>query len=70
MKLTFNINIAIQALGMAIQGLTMATGVLPAGSGVKETVILTVAVLQAVTALVAHFKNPDGASVSEPYVKQ
>ena len=69
MKFTLNVNMAVQFIGIAIQGLTMATNLLPEGNDKKELIVLSVAVLQSISAMIAHFKNPDGAPASPPYKK-
>mgnify|MGYP003353982261 CR=1 FL=1 len=68
MKFTLNVNLAIQAIGVTIQTLTVATNLMPQGNA-KEAIVLSVAVLQSISALIAHFKNPDGNSATMAYHK-
>ena len=67
MKFTFNLNMAIQILSTIGNGLTMASSVVPAEY--KPIVLLSLGVVQAVSGLVAHFKNPDGTPASDSYQK-
>ena len=67
LQFNFNINVVIQVLSMILQVLNYATPVVP----VKYQVFVTfaIAVVQALSALLAHFKNPDGTPAATPYVK-
>ena len=66
MKLS--VNLFIQIFGVLLQGLTFASGIVPAGKW-QAICASVIGVIQAVSGLLAHFSNPDGTSATVPYVK-
>lgn len=64
MKLS--LNVIIQILATIIHAANMASGILPAKY--QALVVLIVGLIQSVSALLAHFANPDGTPAITPYV--
>jgi hypothetical protein len=62
----FQSNVLIQLLAMAGQMLNQSYDVLPPKG--KVGAIIGLGAIQTVTALFAHFSNPDGKPASEPYI--
>lgn len=61
----FSVNILIQILATIAQALNQIGDLFPPDH--RMTVTLIIGVIQAVVALMAHFKNPDGTSAKLPY---
>ena len=69
MKFTFSLNLVIQIMSTAAHVLTLASSASFLSPDQKGAVVLAVGAIQSVSALLAHFKNPDGTPSSEPYKK-
>jgi hypothetical protein len=67
-KMRFSLNMVIQILGMAGQAINALVDFVPPKS--KPIAAGVIGVIQAVTALLAHFSNPDGTPAADPYVKK
>ena len=67
-KMKFSVNVAIQMLALAAQGLNATMDLLP-GRG-KFWAMVGLSVVQGVAAVLAHFANPDGTPAEAPYIKQ
>jgi hypothetical protein len=65
MKFTFSVNIAVQVVAFVLQALNQLMPIVPAKYQLWVT--FAIAVAQAVSALLAHFVNPDGSSAKLPY---
>jgi hypothetical protein len=66
MKFSFNVNAMIQCLATALQFANMAND-LPLPPKAKGYVTVAIGVIQSISGLLAHFKNPDGSSAKEPW---
>ena len=66
MKMKFSVNLVVQVICTLVQGLDAISGELTPKQ--REVAALVVGVLQAVSALLAHFTNPDGTPASQAYV--
>lgn len=64
----FSVNVAIQMLALAAQGLNQTVDLLPPRGRFWAMVALSA--VQGLTAVLAHFINPDGTPATEPYRKQ
>ena len=67
-KMRFSVNVAIQMLALLAQAINATQDLLP-GRGKFWAMVLLSAV-QGVTAVLAHFANPDGTPAAAPYIKQ
>lgn len=64
----FSVNVAIQMLALAAQGLNATVELLP-GRG-KFWAMVGLSAVQGVTAVLAHFANPDGTPAQVAYLKK
>ncbi len=62
-----SINMIVQILGIAGQALNQMIDLFPSAES-KGTVAAIIGVIQAFTALLAHFRNPDGTNAKTAYV--
>lgn len=63
-----SVNATIQALGTATQVINQVTDLLtPKG---KFWALVTLSAIQGVSAILAHFSNPDGTPAILPYIKE
>jgi hypothetical protein len=67
-KMKFSVNVMIQMLALAAQGINATQDLLP-GKG-KFWAMVALSVVQGATAVLAHFANPDGTPAEAPYVKK
>jgi len=67
-KMKFSVNVAIQMLALAAQGLNATVELLP-GRG-KFWAMVGLSAVQGVTAVLAHFANPDGTPAQVAYLKK
>jgi hypothetical protein len=67
-KMKFSVNVAIQMLALAAQGLNATMELLP-GRG-KFWAMVGLSAVQGVTAVLAHFANPDGTPAQVAYLKK
>ena len=65
MKLSWNL--AIQGLSTAAQGLNAVGSLLPPKYQIMAT--MTITLIQAISAFLAHFANPDGTPAAAAYTK-
>jgi hypothetical protein len=65
MKFTFSVNFIVQILGVALQGANFFSGMVPAEY--QPVLAAVVTIIQGVSALLAHFKNPDGTPAAVAY---
>lgn len=63
MKLS--VNVVIQILATVVQAANAASSLFPPAR--QAEIAAGVGVVQAVSAFLAHFSNPDGSPASEPY---
>jgi hypothetical protein len=64
-KMKFSVNVVIQMLALAAQGLTQTQDLLPGRA--KFWALVALSAVQGVTAVLAHFTNPDGSPAEQPY---
>jgi len=64
----FSVNVVIQMLALAAQGLSQTVDLLPPRG--KFWAMVALSGVQGVAAVLAHFANPDGTPATEPYRKQ
>jgi hypothetical protein len=67
-KMKFSLNVAIQMLALVAQGLNASVDLLP-GRG-KFWAMVGLSAVQGLTAVLAHFANPDGTPAQAPYIKK
>ena len=67
-KMKFSVNVAIQMLALVAQGLNATVDLLP-GRG-KFWAMVSLSAVQGLTAVIAHFANPDGTPAQAPYIKK
>lgn len=67
-KMKFSVNVAVQMLALAAQGLNATMELLP-GRG-KFWAMVGLSAVQGVTAVLAHFANPDGTPAQVAYLKK
>jgi hypothetical protein len=67
-KMKFSVNVLIQMLALAAQGLNATVELLP-GRG-KFWAMVGLSAVQGVTAVLAHFANPDGTPAQVAYLKK
>ena len=67
-KMKFSVNVAIQMLALLAQAINATQDLLP-GRG-KFWAMVVLSVVQGLTAVLAHFANPDGTPAAAPYIKQ
>jgi hypothetical protein len=67
-KMKFSVNVAIQMLALAAQGLNATVELLP-GRG-KFWAMVGLSAVQGVTGVLAHFANPDGTPAQVAYLKK
>lgn len=67
-KMRFSINIVIQSLAIAAQALNAIGDFVSPKS--KPLVAGIVGIVQALTAFLAHYNNPDGSPAAEAYIKK
>jgi len=67
-RMKFSVNVAIQMLALAAQGLNATVELLP-GRG-KFWAMVGLSAVQGVTAVLAHFANPDGTPAQVAYLKK
>ena len=63
----FSVNATIQALALVAHALNATVDLMPPEAKFWAMVVLSA--VQGVTAVLAHFANPDGTPVTLPYVK-
>jgi len=67
-KMKFSVNVAVQMLALVAQGLNATMELLP-GRG-KFWAMVGLSAVQGVTAVLAHFANPDGTPAQVAYLKK
>ncbi|HOQ47670.1 MAG TPA: hypothetical protein PK157_20335 [Bryobacteraceae bacterium] len=67
-KMRFSVNVAIQMLALVAQAINATQDLLP-GRG-KFWAMVVLSAVQGVTAVLAHFANPDGTPAEAPYIKK
>ncbi len=67
-KMRFSVNVAIQMLALVAQAINATEELLPARGKFWAMVVLSA--VQGVTAVLAHFANPDGTPAEAPYIKK
>lgn len=67
-KMKFSVNVAIQALAITAQAINATMDLLPPRGRFWAMVVLSA--IQGLTAVLAHFVNPDGTPAQAPYIKQ
>ncbi|BDC48896.1 hypothetical protein F183_A12120 [Bryobacterales bacterium F-183] len=67
-KMKFSVNVLIQMLALAAQGLNATVELLP-GRG-KFWAMVGLSAVQGVTAVLAHFANPDGTPAQVAYLNK
>ena len=67
-KMTVNANYLIQVIALLLQTLNQLAAILPPKGQFWATVIITG--LQGVSAVLAHFKNPDGTTAKVAWEKE
>ena len=67
-KMKFSVNVLVQMLALAAQGLNATVELLP-GRG-KFWAMVGLSAVQGVTAVLAHFANPDGTPAQVAYLKK
>jgi hypothetical protein len=67
-KMKFSVNVAIQMLALAAQGINATQDLLPPKGRFWAMVALSA--VQGVTAVLAHFVNPDGTPAEAPYIRK
>jgi len=64
----FSVNVAIQMLALVAQAINVTQDLLPERG--KFWAMVGLSAVQGLTAVLAHFANPDGTPVEAPYVKK
>ncbi len=67
-RMKLSVNVIIQMLALAAQGLNATQDLLPAKG--KFWAMVALSAVQGVTAVLAHFSNPDGTSAQAPYTSK
>jgi len=67
-KMKFSVNVAIQMLALAAQGLNATMDLLPPRG--RFWAMVGLSAVQGVAAVLAHFANPDGTPAEAPYIKK
>ncbi len=67
-KMKFSVNVVIQMLALMAQGVNATLDLLPARG--RFWAMVGLSVVQGVTAVLAHFANPDGTPAEAPYIKK
>jgi hypothetical protein len=67
-RMKLSVNVVIQMLALAAQGLNATQDLLPAKG--KFWAMVALSAVQGVTAVLAHFSNPDGTSAQAPYTSK
>ncbi|HWR52109.1 MAG TPA: hypothetical protein VN428_13445 [Bryobacteraceae bacterium] len=67
-KMKFTVNVAVQMLALAAQGINQAQDLLPPRGRFWAMVALSA--IQGTTAVIAHFANPDGTPAILAYRKE
>jgi len=67
-KMKVAVNVAVQMLALVAQGLNASIDLLP-GRG-KFWAMVGLSAVQGLTAVLAHFANPDGTPAQAPYIKK
>lgn len=67
-KMRFSVNVAIQMIALAAQGINASIALLP-GKG-KFWAMVALSVAQGAAGVLAHFANPDGSPAKAPYNKK
>ena len=67
-KMRFSVNVAIQMLALVAQAINATQDLLPGRAKFWAMVVLSA--VQGVTAVLAHFANPDGTPAAAPYIKK
>jgi limonene-1,2-epoxide hydrolase len=67
-KMKFSVNVAVQMLALAAQGLNATMELLPGRC--KFWAMVGLSAVQGVTAVLAHFANPDGTPAQVAYLKK
>jgi len=62
----FSVNVAIQILALAAQGINATQDFLPPKG--KFWAMVALSAVQGLTAVLAHFANPDGTPAQAPYI--
>ena len=65
----FSWNLVIQVLGTVVQALNVLAPFATSDKA-KGSIAATVALVQAITAFIAHFSNPDGTPAAAAYVPE
>jgi hypothetical protein len=67
-KMKFSVNVVIQMLALVAQGINATQDLLPPRGRFWAMVALSA--VQGLTAVLAHFANPDGTPAQAPYIKK
>ncbi len=67
-KMKFSVNVVIQMLALVAQGLNATQDLLPPKG--KFWAMVALSAVQGLTAVLAHFANPDGTPAQAPYIKK
>jgi hypothetical protein len=67
-KMKFSVNVVIQMLALAAQGINATQDLLPPRG--KFWAMVALSAVQGLTAVLAHFANPDGTSAEAPYIRK
>jgi len=67
-NMKLSVNVVIQLLALVAQAINATQDLLPPKGKFWAMVILSV--VQGISAVLAHFANPDGTPVTEPYAKK
>ncbi len=67
-KMKFSVNVVIQMLALVAQGLNATQDLLPPKG--KFWALVALSAVQGLTAVLAHFANPDGTPAQAPYIKK
>ncbi len=67
-KMKFSVNVVIQMLALVAQGLNATQDLLPPKG--KFWAMVALSAVQGLTAVLAHFANPDGTPAEAPYIKK
>jgi hypothetical protein len=66
-RMKFSVNMVVQILALIAQGINASYDLLPPRG--KFWAMVALSAVQGITAVLAHFTNPDGTPAAEPYVK-
>lgn len=68
MRLKSKTNILVQLLGIITHAAAMAGDILPANT--NETAMIVAASAQALSGIIAHYRNPDGTPAAVAYIPE